>query len=63
MINDFNKKKVNQFQEFFKKITPIIGKYASEKNIDIILDRKNVFVASKKDITKEIIDIINSKVK
>ena len=64
VINDFNKKKVQQFQEFFKKITPIIEKYASEKNIDIILDRKNVFVASKKkDITQEIIDIINSKIK
>ena len=64
VINDFNKKKVQQFQEFFKKITPIIEKYASEKNIDIILDRKNVFVASKKkDITQDIIDLINSKVK
>ena len=64
VINEFNQKKKAEFEEFFKKITPIIEKYASEKNIDIILDRKNVFVASKKkDITKEIIEIINSKVK
>ena len=64
VINDFNKKKVEQFQEFFKKITPLIEKYATEKKIDIILDRKNIFVASKKkDITQEIIEIINSKIK
>ena len=50
--------------EIFKKITPIIQKYVSEKNIDMVLDRKKVFVASKKkDITKEIIKIINTNLK
>jgi len=64
VINDFNKKKVNEFNNFFKKITPIIEEYVSEKKIDIVLDRKNVFVASKKkDITTEIIDLINAKIK
>jgi len=64
VINDFNKKKVNEFNNFFKKITPIIEKYVNEKKIDMVLDRKNVFVASKKkDITTEIIDLINAKIK
>ena len=64
VINDFNKKKVEEFNNFFKKITPIIQDYVSEKNIDIVLDRKNIFVASKKkDITQEIIKIIDSKIK
>jgi outer membrane protein len=64
VINDFNKKKVEEFNNFFKKITPIIQSYVSEKNIDIVLDRKNVFVASKKkDITQEIIKLIDSKIK
>ena len=62
-INEFNKKKKIEFDAFFKKITPIIENYVSEKNIDIVLDRKDIFVASKrKDITKEIIKIIDSKI-
>ena len=64
MINDFNQKKKIEFEKFFKKITPIIENYVSEKNIDILLDRKNIFVASKKkNITQEIIEIIDSKIK
>ena len=50
VINEFNKKKVQEFNNFFKKITPIIQSYLSEKNIDIVLDKKNIFVASKKKI-------------
>ena len=64
VINEFNKKKVEEFNNFFKKITPIIQSYVSEKNIDIVLDKKNIFVASKKkDITQEIIKLIDSKIK
>ena len=64
VINEFNKKKVEEFNNFFKKITPIIQSYVSEKKIDIVLDRKNIFVASKKkDITQEIIKLIDSKIK
>ena len=64
VINEFNQKKQIEFAEFFKKITPIIEQYVSEKKIDIVLDKKNIFIAAKKkDITLEIIDIINSKIK
>ena len=64
VVNEFNQKKQIEFGEFFKKITPIIEQYVSEKKIDIVLDKKNIFLASKKkDITKEIIDIIDSKIK
>ena len=48
VINEFNQKKKKEFEVFFKKITPIIEKYVSEKNIDIVLDKKNIFIASKK---------------
>ena len=64
VINEFNQKKQIEFAEFFKKITPIIEQYVSEKKIDIVLDKKNIFIAAKKkDITLEIIDIIDSKIK
>ena len=64
VINEFNQKKKKEFDQFFKKITPIIEKYVSENNIDMVLDIKKVFIASKKkDITKEIIKIINVNLK
>ena len=64
VVTEFNQKKKIEFGEFFKKITPIIEQYVSEKKIDIVLDKKNIFLASKKkDITLEIINIIDSKIK
>ena len=64
VINEFNQKKKSEFNVFFKKITPIIENYVSENNIDIVLDKKNIFVGSKKkNITQEIIKIINTKIK
>ncbi len=64
VINDFNQKKIKEFNEFFKKITPIIESYVSEKKIDMVLDKKYIFVGSgKKNITKEIIKLIDDKIK
>ena len=64
LINDFNTKKIQEFDKFFKKITPIIGEYVEQKNIDIVLDKKNIFLANKNnDITNEIIKLIDEKIK
>ena len=64
LVNSFNKKKVVEFDKFFKKIVPIIESYVKEKNIDIVLDKKNIFLANKsRDITNEIIKIIDAKIK
>ena len=64
LINDFNIKKIQEFEKFFKKITPIIGEYVEKNNIDIVLDKKNIFLANKNiDITNEIIKLIDEKIK
>ena len=64
IINDFNTKKIDEFSKFFKKITPIIENYVKENNISFVLDKKNIFLANKqKDITNEIVKIIDSKIK
>ena len=64
LINDFNIKKIQEFDKFFKKITPIIGEYVEENKIDIVLDKKNIFLANKNnDITNEIIKLIDEKIK
>ena len=64
LINNFNIKKTQEFEKFFKKITPIIGEYVEKKKIDIVLDKKNIFLANKNnDITNEIIKLIDEKIK
>ena len=64
LINDFNIKKIQEFEKFFKKITPIIGEYVEKNDIDIVLDKKNIFLANKNnDITNEIIKLIDKKIK
>ena len=64
VINEFNQKKIDEFNKIFQKNTPLIENYAKEKKIDIVLDKKNIFLASKKkDITQEIIKIIDSSIK
>ena len=57
-------KKRQQLNEFLKKINPILQEYMEKNSIDIVLDKKNVFMAkSQIDITKDILDLINKKIK
>ena len=63
-INEINKKKTQQLNEFLKKINPLLQEYMEKNSIDIVLDKKNVFMAkSQIDITKEILDLINKNIK
>ena len=64
IIKELNIKKNNELNEFLKVINPIIQEYMKEKSIDIIIDKKNIFMAkSKNDITKDILEIVNTKIK
>ncbi len=63
-ITELNIKKNKELKEFLKLINPIIQEYMKEKSIDMIIDKKNIFMAkSKNDITKDILEIINIKIK
>tara|TARA_B100000963_G_scaffold308561_1_gene284058 strand:- start:1874 stop:2386 length:513 start_codon:yes stop_codon:yes gene_type:complete len=63
-INDLNIQKNKELEEFLKLINPIIQEYMEEKSIDIIIHKKNIFMAkSKNDITKDILNIVNKKIK
>lgn len=45
-------------------MSPIIEKYMSSNSINIIMDKKNIFIAtSKYDITDKIIDLLNKNIK
>ena len=62
-IKDFEKKKNQELKNFLIQITPIIEKFMEANSINIILDKKNIFIAnSKYDITTQIIKLIDEKI-
>jgi len=64
MIKDFNKLKIDNTNNLLKLINPILVKFSNDKEIDIILQKKDLVVAKAElEITEEIIKIINAEVK
>ena len=72
-INDFNNFRNNLSKEFdslkndrlnelYQDINPLIETFMKENNINILLDKKNIFIGSQdRDITNEIIKLIDQK--
>ena len=47
---------------FFQKITPIIENYMADNSINLLLEKKNIFIGkSNIDITDDILILINNK--
>ena len=64
MVSEFNKLKKDQLDIFFNKINPYVQKYMDNNSISILLDSKKIYIgSSEKDVTKDIIDLINNKLK
>ena len=64
MVQDLDSKKREDLNIFFKKINPIIQSYMNTNSIDILLERKNVFIGKNNlDITDSIILEINKNFK
>ena len=64
MLADFNKLKIDNTNNLLKLINPILVKFSNDKEIAIILQKKNLVVAKTElDITDEVIKIVNSEVK
>jgi len=63
-INEINKKRQQELNEFLSLINPLIEEYMEKNSIDIVIDKKNIFNAkSEHDITKDILEIVNNKIK
>jgi Skp family chaperone for outer membrane proteins len=63
-IKKFKAKRNKNILNFIKLINPIIESYMTENSISILLDKKNIFIASKDyDITKNLITLIDNKIK
>ena len=64
MIKDFNKLKLDNTNNLLKLINPILIKFSNDKDISIILQKKDLVIAKKElEITDEIIKIVNKNIK
>ena len=63
LMADFNKLKVDNTNNLLKLINPILVKFSNDKEISIILQKKDLVVAKKElDITDEVIKIVNLEI-
>ena len=61
LVSEFEKTKNEKLNNFFSQINPIIQNYMNKNSINILLERKNVFIGkTDSDITNEIIEEINN---
>ena len=64
ILESVAKERAKAKNELLKNLNPIIKGYMSEKNIRMVVDKKNVLLADEKlDITKDIIALLNKKLK
>ena len=63
-LKDLSTKNLEVTKNFMKKVDNILLQYASDNNIDIILNKKNLIVSNSTfDISKDILEIVNKKIK
>ena len=64
LIANFNKLKIDNTNNLLKLINPILVKFSNDKEIDVILQKKDLVVAKTHlDITDEVIKIVDLEVK
>lgn len=64
IILNLKKKRSDEIMMFIKRISPIINEFMNNNSIDILIEKKNIFIAkSNYDITKDILEIINKEIK
>ncbi|MDB9791693.1 OmpH family outer membrane protein [Candidatus Pelagibacter sp.] len=64
MLADFNRLKIDNTNNLLKLINPILVKFSNDKEIAIILQKKDLVVAKKQlNITDDVINIVNLEVK
>ena len=62
LLNEFKKNKDMKLKSFLEKINPLIQDYMKKNSIDLILEKNQIFIGNQnKDITNDIIKLINSK--
>ena len=64
IINNLQKKRNTEVMRFLKMTNPLIESIMEKNSIDILIEKKNIFIAkSNTDITNVVIDKINKNIK
>ena len=64
ILNDIAKKRVKASTNLIKKLTPILEEYSKQKSISLIVQKKHIVMGKKEDdITKDILDLVNQRIK
>ncbi len=62
--NEITQARIKASTSLIKKLTPILESYSKENSIRIIVQKKHIVMGSKEDdITKDILNIVNQKIK
>lgn len=60
ILNEFKLLKQKKLDSFLKKINPLLQEYMKNNSIDIVLEKKQIFIGNSSiDITDNIIELIN----
>ena len=64
LMDTVSKQRIKARNELLKNLNPIISEYMKGKNIRMVIDKKNLILADKTlDITKDVMDLLNKKIK
>ena len=64
IVKEFNDFKKIEFENIFKKISPIINNYMEQNSVKILFDSKNIFMGSKElNFTDDVLKKINKELK
>ena len=64
IVISLNNEKKKELDKLLNKINPIIKNYMEKNSIDMIIDRKNIYLAKKNfDITNDILELVNKEIK
>ena len=64
LLNSIAKQRAKARSELLKNLNPLLEKYMKEKNIKMIVDKKNLIVAANElDITPDVTNLLNEKIK
>ena len=62
--NEITKSRVKASTNLINKLTPILEEYSKKNSIRIIVQKKHIVMGKKEDdITKDILELVNQKVK
>ncbi len=62
--NEITQSRIKASTKLINKLTPILEEYSKKNSIRIIVQKKNIVMGKKEDdITKDILEIVNQKVK